>query len=533
MRAPLPTLLPWAPLPALLLATWAAPGASLQIPWLLLGMQFGLDATGRIFLLFSAILWLFAGLQARDQLADAVHGSRFAGLFLATMAGNLLLILAQDLAGFYLGYALMTFAAYGLIVHKGSAEARQAGRIYMVMAVLGEALLLLAFLQLAQRADSLLITEARAALAAAPAGGTLVALLVAGFGIKAGALLLHLWLPLAHPVAPVPASAVLSGVLIKAGLLGWLRFLPLGLAESPWGFVLLVAGLAAAFYGVALGLAQRAPKVILAYSSISQMGLMTLGVGLGLAYPEAWPLLLPAVTLFALHHALTKGALFLGLGLAGPGRHGVLAGLGLLAASLAGAPLLGGALAKQALKPGVLHSPWEAWLLPLLALSSLATTLLMARLLWRLARSDTPGWAAPPPRAFRAWWLLVLLALTGAWWLPGLVAPQEQSPAALWAATWPVLGGGLLAWSAGRAWRRSGRPWPALPPGDLLWPLLRLGTRVTGRARWPLRGQAAFAWRPPRPRWPKQLETRLHRSRVQGMLLLLGIGLLLALLATD
>ena len=517
MNTRLSALLPWAPLPALLLATLAGPGLNLHLPWLLLGMHFELDATGRVFLLFSAILWALAGYQARHQLAGDPHARRFAGFFLATLAGNLLLILAADLPGFYLGYALMTFAAYGLIVHKGSAEALRAGRVYLVMALLGEVLLLVAFLQLAQLAGSLQLAEARAALAVAPGRESVTGLLLVGFGIKAGALLLHLWLPLAHPAAPVPASAVLSGVLIKAGLLGWLRFLPLGLTESDWGWVLAVAGLAAAFYGVVVGLVQREAKVILAYSSISQMGFMTLGVGLALALPDIWFLLLPAVTLFALHHALTKGALFLGLGLVGPGRPAVLAGMGLLALSLAGAPLLSGALAKQALKAGIRHTPWEAWLPACLALGSLATTLLMARLLVCLAHNDTPGWANPPRRVFHAWWLLVLLALTAAWWLP-VVATHPAAPDRkdLWAAAWPVLGGLLLAWSAGRAWRHTGRAWPTLPAGDLLWPLLRVGKWLRMRMCRPALPQSRLRFHLAWTRWPRGLTAPELGERLEG-----------------
>lgn len=79
---------------------------------------------------------LFAGWQARDLLAQDPRQTSFALFFVATLGGNLLLILAADLAGFYFGYALMTFAAYGLVVHKGSPEAWQAGRVYLVMALL-------------------------------------------------------------------------------------------------------------------------------------------------------------------------------------------------------------------------------------------------------------------------------------------------------------------------------------------------------------------------------------------------------------
>jgi formate hydrogenlyase subunit 3/multisubunit Na+/H+ antiporter MnhD subunit len=107
-------------------------------------------------------------------------------------------------------------------------------------------------------------------------------LLLVGFGIKAGALSLHFWLPLAHPAAPVPASAVLSGAMLKAGLLGWIRFLPLGEAAMPLSGVTLVsAGLGAAVLGTFVGVVQNDPKTVLAYSSISQMGIITTGIVFG------------------------------------------------------------------------------------------------------------------------------------------------------------------------------------------------------------------------------------------------------------
>ncbi|HSM22072.1 MAG TPA: proton-conducting transporter membrane subunit, partial [Rubrivivax sp.] len=220
------TLAPWAALPALALALLGSPDLSLDLPWLLLGARFGLDATTRVFLFFTAALWLCGGLYAQTYLAGDRARARFTAFFLLTCGGNLGLILAQDIASFYAGFAIMTFSAYGLVVHESSAAARRAGRIYVVMAVAGEALLLTGFLWLADVAGTLDMAQAVAALAHAPARQGIVWLLLAGFGVKAGALLLHMWLPLAHPVAPTPASAVLSGAIIKAGLLGWLRFLP-------------------------------------------------------------------------------------------------------------------------------------------------------------------------------------------------------------------------------------------------------------------------------------------------------------------
>ena len=84
---------------------------------------------------------------------------------------------------------------------------------------------------------------------------------------------LHVWLPLAHPAAPMPASAVLSGAIIKAGVIGLIRFLPFDGALPDWGAVLTAVGLLTAFYGVAVGITQANPKTVLAYSSVSQMGL--------------------------------------------------------------------------------------------------------------------------------------------------------------------------------------------------------------------------------------------------------------------
>lgn len=269
-------LAPWAPLAGLMLALTAPADPHLD----LLGTSLGLDDTGRLFLLFTALVWLLAGWFAHGWLRDDAGKHRFWAFFLAAQAGNIGVCLALDAASFYLLFALMTFAAYGLVVHSGTVEALRAGRMYLTMAVLGEALLVAGMLLAVDAAD----THRLADLAASPLAGPAAVLLIAGFGIKVGVPLLHMWLPLAHPVAPVPASAVLSGVMLKAGLLGWLRFLPLGTHALPEaGAVLMVAELAAMFLGVGAGLAQRNPKVLLAYSSVSQMGFMTLGVGAGLA----------------------------------------------------------------------------------------------------------------------------------------------------------------------------------------------------------------------------------------------------------
>jgi formate hydrogenlyase subunit 3/multisubunit Na+/H+ antiporter MnhD subunit len=461
-------------LPALLLALFGEPGPAVQLDWVLLGSRFGLIDVTRVFLLFTAVLWLGAGIYARGYLHGDRRRPRFELLWLLTLTGNLALILALDVVSFYAGFALMTFAAYGLVVHNGSPEARRAGRVYLAMAVLGEGLILLGLILATHAVGGTewpLLADLPGAVATSAQRDLLIGLLLLGFGVKTGLPLLHVWLPLAHPVAPVPASAVLSGAMIKAGVLGWLHTLPLGLVSLPgWSAAVIGAGLVAAFGAAFLSLHQQHPKTVLAYSSVSQMGLITVGVGMALQAPDLRPMLVAAVAVYALHHGLSKGALFLGVGIA---RHpGRLAGpvlwllLALPALSLAGV-MTTGVVAKLGLK-AALHTPvelpdWWAHLPRLLELAALATTLIMARYLW-LLRSENQG----DRGTASLWigWALVLgagpalLLLPGHWGISG----RDSIHASDWFSLgWPVLAGTVLAVIGARTLR----PWP-IPPGDVL-----------------------------------------------------------------
>jgi L-aminopeptidase/D-esterase-like protein len=140
--------------------------------------------------------------------------------------------------------------------------------------------------------QSLAISDAVAALPDSPMRDVTILLLLLGFGLKAGLVPLHVWLPLAHPAAPMPASAVLSGAIIKAGIIGLVRFLPFEAGAPGWGIALGALGLFGAFYAVAFGVLQRNPKTILAYSSVSQMGVVMAALGFGLAAGDELALLL-------------------------------------------------------------------------------------------------------------------------------------------------------------------------------------------------------------------------------------------------
>jgi len=397
-----------APLPALATALWIPAGTRIELPWLLVGTTLGLDTPGRIFLGFTALLWLVAAVHAIRALRDSPHAARFHLFFLLAMAGNLWLIVALDLASFYTGFALMGIASYGLVIHDGRRESLRAGKVYLILTLLGETTLFMALVLIAHQTGSL----APSANALTALDDLAIGLLILGLAVKAGLMPLHVWLPLAHPAAPVPASAVLSGTMIKAALLGWLRFLPLGALALPhWGLLLVLAGLITAILAPLIGLIQTNPKVVLAYSSVAKMGVMTLTLGLLLIEPQLAPVGVPALALYAGHHALTKGGLFLGVGLRHTSRRQplIFAGLSLLVLVMVGVPLTGGAIAKDGLKPVLLVLDWR-WLGAGLGLTTLVTVLLLARFLWLMWRTEPhpePGYRS----AGAAWGLLIALIL--------------------------------------------------------------------------------------------------------------------------
>ena len=452
-------------LPALA-AAWLVPvGSTLTLPWLFLGTELGLNETSRVFLLFSAILWLAAGVYAAQHIRCAERSRRFHALYLLALAGNLWLIFGQDLFSFYAGFALMGLACYGLIIHDDRPAALRAGRVYLAMTLLGEVCLFAALVLIAQQTESLSPTATELASIDALA----VSLILIGLGVKAGLVPLHLWLPTAYAEAPTPASAVLGSAMIKVALLGWLRFLPLGTAARPeLGAAIAMLGLISLFYALPIGLVQSDAKALLGYSSISKMGLAVLLLGLILMQPSLAPAGIAALTLFAAYHALVKGGLFLGIGLrqeAGGRRWatiGVLIGLAILALALASAPFTSGALSKYLMKPLLNASPWP-WLPAAMLVAAVATTLLMARFVW-IASSLQPREPAHPRRwSVLAWTTIVLLVL---------IFPFVLGPASSWSTNAIPVMIGLIAAASVAAAARANPTWlrpliGIIPAGDL------------------------------------------------------------------
>ncbi len=407
-------------------------------------------------------------MYATAWLRGRPDGGRFALWWLATLTGSIGVFMAADLVSFYLVFSLVSLAAYGLIVDDGSPRARRYGLIYVALAVLGEAFLLMAFVLLAQatRGDSLLIRDAVAALPASPWRDSTLALLILGFGVKIGLVPFHVWMPLAYRAAPIPAAAVLSGAAVKAGVIGLIRFLPLDAALSGWGEALAAAGLFSAFYGVAIGITQSNPKTVLAFSSVSQMGVIAAVLGMGLAAGDggvAW-----AVAFYAAHHTLVKGALFLAVGVAQTTSARrlwpVLLPAAVLAVGLGGLPLTGGALAKLVVKP-----PLGDGIVGLLAtLSSAGTTLLMLHFLRRLVATSAHDAQSPAAPLILPWLAMAFASVAVPWALyltvMGGTVADAVGPASLWSAAWPVLLGGVLAVGL---WRWGGSL-PEVPEGDVV-----------------------------------------------------------------
>jgi formate hydrogenlyase subunit 3/multisubunit Na+/H+ antiporter MnhD subunit len=465
-------MLPWlvvAPLPALLAALGVDRGTTVTL--IAAGSYEGvlaLDAPGALLLGVAALLWSAAGAYAATYQRDLPNRGRFAAAWLLCLTGCLGVFVAADMPLLYLMLATMTLGATALVFQDESAGARRAAAIYLGLALAGETLVLVAMILLAQAtADgSLLIRDAAAVLPTAAHRDLIVALLIIGFGLKAGLVPLHVWMPLAHAAAPMPASAVLSGVVVKAGIIGLIRFLPVDAGLADWGNTLAVAGMFTALYAVAIGITQPHPKVVLAYSSVSQMGFTAAVIGMGIASLDAATPVLAAF--YATHHILVKGAMFLLVGVvaatAGTRLRGTLLLAAVLAVGLGGLPLTGGAVAKLAVK-GPLGSGWAA---TVAYASAVGTTLLMLHFLRRVAANSAAEPAARAAAGLRWPWLVTAIAALVVPWAIflglslGTVA-EAVAPKALWASLWPVGVGAALAWWLARAGDRL----PRIPPGDV------------------------------------------------------------------
>ncbi|MDZ4167460.1 MAG: complex I subunit 5 family protein [Coriobacteriia bacterium] len=291
-------------------------------------LSFSVDSFSMLFAVFTSFIWLASTLYSLDYLKHEQKHDRYHTTSLVVLAAMLGVVLAGDLITLYLCFEALGLVAFLFVIHTETDDAKKASIKYFWMTVVGGFALI----------GGIFLTFAlggTGAIGPLPAGHgdelirwAAAIMLILGFGVKAGMVPVHVWLPDAHPVAPSPASALLSGVMIKAGAYGIFRvvtgiFRPEvaeTIEESLWhfseqlGLAVLWIGIATMAIGVFLALQQSNAKRMLAYHSVSQMGFILAGIGAA-GYLGSHGAMGVAGGLFhVVNHALFKACLFLGVG---------------------------------------------------------------------------------------------------------------------------------------------------------------------------------------------------------------------------
>jgi formate hydrogenlyase subunit 3/multisubunit Na+/H+ antiporter MnhD subunit len=292
----------------------------LGLPWL--GAHFRLDALAAFFLtvvnLGAAAASLFAIGYGRHEHAP----SRVLPFYPAFLAGMNLVVLADDAFTFLVSWEFMSLTSWALVVahHRGQDNVL-AGYVYLVMASFGTLSLLLAFGMLAGPDGGYGFANIRERVLTPELAAPVLLLVLVGAGSKAGLVPLHVWLPLAHPAAPSHVSALMSGVMTKVAVYGFVRIVFDLLGEPAWWWSVVVLALAGitCVMGVLYALMQHDLKRLLAYHTVENIGIIFIGLGLALAFeahgmPFAAALALTAGLLHVLNHCVFKSLLFFGAG---------------------------------------------------------------------------------------------------------------------------------------------------------------------------------------------------------------------------
>ena len=296
----------------------------LGLPWL--PWQVRLDPLAGFFLCLIGIVTTAVGVYGYGYMRGYERGREslpalggFAGLFLT---GMLLVVLANDAFLFMVAWELMSLSSYFLVAyHHEQAANRRAAFLYLLMAHIGGLAILLSFGVMASFGGGFGFEAMRAAPLSPVWASVAFGLAFLGFGMKAGLVPLHAWLPEAHPVAPSHISALMSGVMLKVAVYGFIRvvFGLLGDVHWQWGVIVLVVGSISALMGVLYALMQTDLKRVLAYSSVENLGIIFMALGLSLLFlatghPVIGTVALVAALYHAINHALFKSLLFLGAG---------------------------------------------------------------------------------------------------------------------------------------------------------------------------------------------------------------------------
>ncbi|MDI6859707.1 MAG: proton-conducting transporter membrane subunit, partial [Methanocellales archaeon] len=309
---------------------------------LLYDAGFVVDPLAFLIAAVTTFVWMLATIYALGYMSHEHARNRFYTFSLLTLGVDLGVLLAGDLFLLFIFFELLAIFSYILVIHEETPEAMSAGKKYLFIGIVGGLFLLGGIVLLYTYSGTLEIVPELGKIAHLGNVKYLIcALMVIGFGCKAGIFPVHVWLPEAHPIAPTPASALLSGVMIKAGAYGIFRTVNLiftpaevgevvshAIAHSPavveqipiWsisanvGYAVIWIGVITMFMGVILALLQENSKRMLAYHSISQMGYIVLGVGCAAYLGYEGAIGLAGGLYHVINHALFKALLFLTVG---------------------------------------------------------------------------------------------------------------------------------------------------------------------------------------------------------------------------
>ncbi len=304
---------------------FAHPAAStvvlpLGLPWL--GAHFRIDPLAAFFLVVVNLGGAAASLFALGYGRHEDSPQRVLPFFPVYLATMNLVVLADDAFTFLVSWEFMSLSSWALVIaHHRVQENMRAGYVYLLMAGFGTLTLLLAFGLMAGGDGGYAFDAIRTSHLTIGTSALVLILVLIGAGSKAGLVPLHAWLPLAHPAAPSHVSALMSGVMTKVAVYGFIRiaFDLIGQPQWWWSLVVLAVGGVTAVMGVLYALMQRDLKRVLAYSTIENIGLIFASLGLALAFKAygmnvAAALALTAALLHVFNHSLFKSLLFFGAG---------------------------------------------------------------------------------------------------------------------------------------------------------------------------------------------------------------------------
>lgn len=354
----------------------AAAGSELSFDWqgfAGFGLHFRLDGFRALYTLIAAFMWMMTGFFSPQYFAHYHNRNRYYFFTLMTLGATAGVFLSDDLYTTFIFFEIMSFTSYTWVAHEETPGAMRAAETYLGIAVVGGMVTLMGLFLLHHKVGTLSFAGLREAGESVDAKELYLPgiLVMFGFAAKAGMFPLHIWLPKAHPVAPAPASALLSGVLTKAGIFGVLvTSCNLFLHNGVWGNGVLLLGVATMFGGALLAMFSIDLKRTLACSSMSQIGFILVGVGMQGLLGHHNALAVQGTLLHMVNHSLIKLCLFMAAGavymnlhrlnlndIRGFGRNKIILHFAFLmgALGISGVPLWNGYISKSLLHESILE----------------------------------------------------------------------------------------------------------------------------------------------------------------------------------